>query len=439
MIMENCNRLQKTATLISILFLAVLISPFNLYFDNEFGSKVSHLTYNQGISILEKGVNNTDLMIINAGKYNGDNDKVKLQAALDDVPEEGAIVLIDSRVWVAAGLKAKSNTIILGMNGTFLKRPENNTEPFITFVNASNFAILNLTFEGGDIENAYGIMIINCQNFIVQNNTFYNLKESSIKVTLTVDGYSCNFAVINNSFFNCQNVPIHVFGIPSRRAIRNFLISNNTVINGTKNGKIGVAFSANGIIDNNKIIDCEHGIATRNISNITITNNHLVNITNYGIYLGTQIGDYGTDDVKIEKNIIYNAKIGICRYYGSYPLTKINVINNQFIKNRELDILADFPGLFINNTITEAAKLKIKDPTAIFKETKTIFGQLVLPGDFNNDLRINIKDVALVATCFGSREGSANWNEKADIISDGKIDMKDLSYVAKNFGLTAVG
>lgn len=440
----NYNFKLEKAVLISIILLLTVSLAFSLfYFGGELNlkpfqsiqSNVSVAFKLRCSSVLEKIIGEAELPVINADEYDGENDTVKLQAALNDVPEEGAIVLISPRVWIAAGLWAKSNTILTGMNGSILKRPENVINPFITFLNVSNFAVLNLTFEGGDTENAYGLMIIDSQKFTIQNNKFYNFKESAVKIITSMNGNSSEFAISDNSFFNCQNVPIHVFGVPSRRTIRIFLVSNNTLINGTENGKIGIAFSADGIIENNKIIGYEHGIATRNVSNITITNNYIVNITNYGIYLGTQIGDHGTDNVKIENNSIKNASIGICRYYGSYPLTNIRVAGNKFIQNRELDILADFPALFLNNIITEAAKLKIMDPAAVFLETKTISGQLVVPGDLNDDLKINIRDVTLVAISFGSKEGYTNWNERADIINDGKIDMKDVSFVAKNFGL----
>lgn len=404
-------------------------------FVSDFASYANGL--NQKLKCLdgrEEVVKKAELPIINADEYEGENDTVKLQAAFDNVPQGGAIVLLSSRVWIAAGLRVKSNTYVMGMAGSILKRPENFLVPFITLINVSNFAIFNLIFDGRSLEKAYGLAIIDCQNFTIQSNTFYNFRESAIKIT-SINGTSYSFAISDNSFLNCQNVPIHVFGIPARRAIRNFIISNNTLVNGTRNGKIGIAFSANGIICNNKIFNCEHGIATRNVSNVTIINNRIENITNYGIYLGTQVGDHGTDDIKIMNNSICNTRIGISRYYGSYPLTNVIVANNQFVGNRELDILADFPATFINNTITDTAKLKIKDSAVLFLETKTISGKLVLPGDLNDDLKINIKDIIIIAISLGSKKGHAHWDERADIISDGKVDVKDLSFVAKNFGL----
>ena len=377
------------------------------------------------------------LPVINVSEYEGENDTVKIQAALNDVPEGGAIVFIPSGVWVAAGLQAKSHTFIVGAEGAIIRRPENVTEPFLTFANISDFAVLNLTFEGENIENAYGIEVIDSRNFTIQNNTFYNHTKSAVKVTLSLNGTSSNFTISNNLFLNCQNVPIFIFGIPSRRAIRNFCILNNTLINGTKNGKIGIAFSANGTIENNKIINCQYGIATRCVSNLTIRKNYVENITDYGIYLGTQVGDPGTDNVKIIENEIRHSRIGICRYYGSYPLVNIQVINNLFVNSSQYDILADFPGTFINNTITDASKLKIENLATLFIGTRTVSGQIILPGDINHDLKINIIDVALVAISFGSSKGNPNWNEAADIIQDGEINIKDISYLAKNFGITS--
>jgi len=391
--------------------------------------------WKSGLQLENKDAAN--LPIINASEYEGENDTERLQAALDDVPEGGAIVFISSGVWKAAGLRAKSNTIILGSNGTVIERPENTTKPFINFTDASNFAVINVTFNGKNIENAMGIIIMDCQNFMIKSNVFINIAKTAVKVIVTLNGTSSYFTIEDNIFLNCQIVPIHLFGIPSRRAITDFLIKNNILKNGTRNGKIGIAFSANGLVAKNKVINCENGIATRCITNITIAENEIVNVTDYGIYLGTQIGDRGTNSVRIKGNEIRNGRIGISRRYGGYPVENVEVINNVFINNREYDIIADFPGLFINNTITNAAKLKITDPSSEFFGTRTISGQLVIPGDINLDYKIDIIDISFLARLFGSTENSPNWNETADIISDGQIDIKDVSFVAKNFGFMA--
>lgn len=49
------------------------------------------------------------------------------------------------------------------------------------------------------------------------------------------------------------------------------------------------------------------------------------------------------------------------------------------------------------------------------------------------DGRINILDISYVAKGFGSKPGGSWWNPNADINGDSKIDIKDVSLVAKQF------
>jgi hypothetical protein len=57
-----------------------------------------------------------------------------------------------------------------------------------------------------------------------------------------------------------------------------------------------------------------------------------------------------------------------------------------------------------------------------------------LRGDVNADGKVDMKDIAFVAKAFGKKSGDALWNPNADMNNDGKIDMKDIAVVAKNFG-----
>ena len=49
----------------------------------------------------------------------------------------------------------------------------------------------------------------------------------------------------------------------------------------------------------------------------------------------------------------------------------------------------------------------------------------------------DMRDLSLCASIFGSYPGHLRWNPVADINADEKVDMKDVSIVAKNFGKTA--
>ena len=320
----------------------------------------------------------------------------------------------------------------MGTNKTIIKRPENTTLPIIKFQNCTNFSILFLTFDGQEIENAGAIYIVNCTNFLIYNNTFTDIEKTAIKVV----GYSENFKIKNNLFNHCNDAPILLFGSPSTRIVKNFIIENNTLMNGEDNGKIGVAFSANGIITKNKVINCEYGIATRNISNITITENKIENSTNYAIYLGTQICDPGTDNVIISKNKIINCQIGIGRYYGQYPIKNVTVESNLIINSKEWDIYADFPATFINNTITSIEKLKILTPATKFINNKDINQNPIQPADIDKNGIVDISDISKVAIAYGKNINDPEWNPDLDLIQDEKIDISDISFAAAHFGIT---
>lgn len=57
-------------------------------------------------------------------------------------------------------------------------------------------------------------------------------------------------------------------------------------------------------------------------------------------------------------------------------------------------------------------------------------------GDINYDLKVDILDIAIAASAFGSYPGHERWNPIADINNDNRIDIKDIGAIAKEFGKT---
>jgi hypothetical protein len=53
-----------------------------------------------------------------------------------------------------------------------------------------------------------------------------------------------------------------------------------------------------------------------------------------------------------------------------------------------------------------------------------------LAGDVNNDGTINVVDLTIIATAYGTRPGEEYYNYKADINKDGIVDMIDIWVVA---------
>jgi uncharacterized repeat protein (TIGR01451 family) len=58
----------------------------------------------------------------------------------------------------------------------------------------------------------------------------------------------------------------------------------------------------------------------------------------------------------------------------------------------------------------------------------------LVPGDINDDNRVDDADFELLADAFGSRSGQSNWNDAADLNCDGKVNIYDLGLLADNFG-----
>jgi ABC-type transport system substrate-binding protein len=63
-------------------------------------------------------------------------------------------------------------------------------------------------------------------------------------------------------------------------------------------------------------------------------------------------------------------------------------------------------------------------------------GSAQRPEDINNNHRVGIEDVFVLAKAFGSRPGHRRWDFAADINSDGKVDIGDVYLIAKAFGKT---
>lgn len=56
------------------------------------------------------------------------------------------------------------------------------------------------------------------------------------------------------------------------------------------------------------------------------------------------------------------------------------------------------------------------------------------PADINNDGKVDIKDVSFVAARFGITPSHPLWDPVADLNGDNKIDIKDVSTVARHYG-----
>lgn len=368
-------------------------------------------------------------LVINVSDYTGETDEERIQKALNDVPQEGAMVFVPAGVWQACNLTAKSGTTIMGENGTVLERPANTTVPFVTFENVTDFAITSLTFDGQNVTDATGVLVVNGTNFSISDSVFEDIASNALHIV----GETENFVVERNFFINSSQASVLIFGSPGIREISDFLVVNNSLIGCLGNGKIGVAFAANGTVADNYVVGCTYGIATRCDSDIVIRNNRIENCSSFGIYLGTQPADAGSFGIDITDNYVAGCNVGIARYYGTGSVVNVTVANNTMVYNSQLDIFADFSGSFFNNTLTSRQSVKLAVVPRDFVGNVNLNGTPIIPPDVDDDGRVNMRDVGIVCRVYGATRVSENWNPRADVIQDGVIDMRDVGFCAKCF------
>jgi hypothetical protein len=64
----------------------------------------------------------------------------------------------------------------------------------------------------------------------------------------------------------------------------------------------------------------------------------------------------------------------------------------------------------------------------------SMIGDLTGTKPFVPDGKVDGRDIAIVAKCFGSSIGDPKYNPNCDILNNGIIDGRDIAIVAKHFG-----
>jgi hypothetical protein len=93
--------------------------------------------------------------------------------------------------------------------------------------------------------------------------------------------------------------------------------------------------------------------------------------------------------------------------------------------------------IYDNSTSTvELEWVEVSDLENQLKVTALSIARIMTPNvaDINNDGKVDVKDIEYVAGRFGIDTTSPLWDPLADINQDNRIDMKDIGYVARWFG-----
>src|SRR3989304_3689885 len=95
--------------------------------------------------------------IIDVSKYPGSTHTEQIQAALNDVPPSGAIVVVPEGIWEVTNITGVSNVIFTGRNGTILQSIAD--APVITFNGEHDFVVQNFTIDGANVLGSSAVQV----------------------------------------------------------------------------------------------------------------------------------------------------------------------------------------------------------------------------------------------------------------------------------------
>ena len=311
------------------------------------------------------------------------------------------------------------------------------------------------------------VALINCTRITVSN--LHGLEQVSLAFTnqclienVTISGEVHYMQSKNNRFENSTvNGNVVIDSESSNNSLQGLNINGTIVIDNYSNGicindttvkTIRLWGTRYDVITNNIIGGEEYGIyGYESLFNNTISNNLFNASSGCGILLFYRV-EYNL----ICGNTFLNNHVGI-ELGGDFEYaTGSNAIfHNNFINNTNQVILHNDSfnnawdngcegNYWSNHTGTDANGDGIGDTAHIIDANNTdrypLMNRFWNPSDINHDLKIDMKDVGSAAKAFWTRHGNPDWNPHADItgpaylVPDGKVDMRDIAFIARRFG-----
>jgi hypothetical protein len=136
-------------------------------------------------------------------------------------------------------------------------------------------------------------------------------------------------------------------------------------------------------------------------------------------------------NVHVDVSVIFNASKSYARGLNSTLSTyawdfgdQTNLTTNEPVVEHKFTKIGNFT---VSLTVTDSKGLSNVNTSQI---------SVSLLGDLNDDGKVSIEDIAILAIAFRSGPGDQRWNEKCDMNHDEIIDIIDISIVATQYGNT---
>jgi len=134
----------------------------------------------------------------------------------------------------------------------------------------------------------------------------------------------------------------------------------------------------------------------------------------------------------------FNETVTVDLYYNFTANQQIGTMTTDLSPNETKTLTFVWNTLGVqhchNYTITALANIQFDSNTTNNVKEGTIRIKVRIMGDINGDGKVDMKDIAIAASAFGSYPSHSKWNPDADIDENDKIDLKDIALIAKHFG-----
>ncbi len=237
-------------------------------------------------------------------------------------------------------------------------------------------------------------MMFSCQNIFTHNSLESN-GHAGIFLWLDND----NNSITNNKFYsNGQH------GVELKFSDNNTISDNDIRFNG-RNGILIIESTAS-IITRNHVFSNERGIMFYDAFGNKVYHNNIVDSSEQ------QAGDIAS------ANTWDDGYPSGGNYWSDY--TDTDQYSGPYQSETGSDGIWDHPyGLEENNM-----------------DNYPLVEPWTISSDLNGDGTVNIVDIAIVATAFGTKPGDETWNELADMDGNKEINIVDVSMVAVDYGKT---
>jgi len=258
---------------------------------------------------------------------------------------------------------------------------------YLALVNSDNITVRNLNLAN----NYQGILLANTTRSLVEHVT---ASHSLYGIHLVFSSYN----TIGNNIVN-PNVEAAT-GIHLGNSKHNTLAHND--VDSCERGLYLTAYSSENTIVENKILNSQYGISLLvSSSGNLIYHNNFINNTQQATTSATSSSIWDND---------YPSG---GNYWSDYE--------DKYPNAEELDGSGIWDTPYVINGADQ--------------DNYPLMNPYIMP-DLNKDGIVDIHDIAMVGSAYGSTPGDSNWNQTCDVDYSGSVDIADLAVVARNYGKT---